>query len=563
MTNDVLIMGGGATGQLAAGYLRMRFPNLEVAVVEGPHKNRPIVGESFVEITVDFLLELGLGAYLIEKQYPKYGLTYYYKLDIDNPADRTYIVDETPTVPPLLSFQINRFTFDREVRRRNLENGIEMIDGTVIGVNLSNGGGLHAVTVRDSGKQEYVLHARWLIDATGRNRVLSKLLQFHETVKEQKSVFWFRLKNFNPEILTQIRALKKQNRAFVSYFATHHFFGNGNWIWCIPLRSPGGEPLISIGITCRKDVYPHSEVRTMEQFLECVGREHEVIVDLVRSGTVVDTNFYSSYMWECRQRYSPDHWYIIGDAGDTVDPLYSVGMALSSVQIRQIAAMMQRELSGFDTAEFTKDLDTAIATFQRSLTRDTTRLYECMGDAYECHLRIHLVVTKLFHLALPLIMNEYLWDPVGIRLVNRVFTLETLEAESRKFQDLIRQVSANPKNGSVHNFIKVQSGASMNAAFYEYHREEDIPSSLSRMLFSLARLRLALLRKLGWRWLISFSQQRSLLKDVFRGLLLVPFHGTKLRESWLVRAACRSHEIGFARKGVAPGSPERAKSPSS
>ena len=66
MTSDVLVMGGGATGQLAAAYLRMRFPNLKVAVVEGRHKNRPIVGESFVEITVDCLLELGLGAYLIE-----------------------------------------------------------------------------------------------------------------------------------------------------------------------------------------------------------------------------------------------------------------------------------------------------------------------------------------------------------------------------------------------------------------------------------------------------------------------------------------------------------------
>ncbi|MGA7622689.1 MAG: tryptophan 7-halogenase [Candidatus Acidiferrales bacterium] len=99
-------MGGGATGQLAAAYLQMRFPHLKVAVVQGPHKKRPVVGESFVEITVDFLLELGFGAYLIEKHYPKYGLTYYFKLDIGHPADRTYIVDEAPTVPPLLSFQL-------------------------------------------------------------------------------------------------------------------------------------------------------------------------------------------------------------------------------------------------------------------------------------------------------------------------------------------------------------------------------------------------------------------------------------------------------------------------
>jgi hypothetical protein len=251
-------------------------------------------------------------------------------------------------------------------------------------------------------------------------------------------------------------------------------------------------------------------------------------------------------MWECRQRYSPDGWYIVGDAGDTVDPLYSVGMALSSVQIRQIAAMIERKLNGDDTSAFTKDLDTVITAFQRGVTRDTTRLYECMGDAYQCHLRVHVVVTELFHLALPLLMNGYLWDPLMVKLVNWFFGLETLEADSKKFQDLIRQVSSNPKNRAVGNFIKVQSGASMNSSFYEYHREEDIPASLSRMLFSLARLRLALLGKLGWRGLIRFSQQRALLKDVFRGLLLVPFHGTKLRESRLVRLAFRSREVGLA-----------------
>jgi len=544
VTSDVLVMGGGATGQLAAAYLRMRFPNLKVAVVEGPHKNRPIVGESFVEITIDFLMELGLGDYLVEKHYPKYGLTYYFKLDIDYPADRTYVVDEAPTVPPLLSFQVNRFTLDREVRERNVANGVHSIEGTVTGVNLNAGDGLHAVTVEDPAQQRYELRARWLIDATGRSRVLAKLLQLHEPVHEQKNVFWFRLTNFDPGILDRIRAVKKQNRAFVPYFATHHFFGRGNWIWCIPMRSPDNRPLISIGITYRKDSYPYGEVRTMEQFLQCVGREHEVIVELVRSGAVADTNFYGSYMWECRQRYSPDRWYIVGDAGDTVDPLYSVGMALSTVQIRQIAAIIERDSHGFDTVEFTKDLDTAITMLQRAVTRDTTQLYECMQDAYQCHLRVHLAVTEIFHLALPLLMNDYFWDPLGVKVINRFLTLQSLQDDIKSFQALISEVGSDPKNRELQNFIKVQSGASMNGQFYEYHRDQDIPASLSRMLFSLARLRLALLRKLGWRGLIRFSQHRSLLKDVVRGLVLLLFHGTKLRESSLVRMGFRERSGG-------------------
>ena len=549
MTSDVLVMGGGATGQLAAAYLGKRFPNLKVAVVEGPRKNRPIVGESLVEVSVDFLFELGLGAYLVEKHYPKYGLTYYFKPNIDDPADRTYVVDEIPTAPQILSFQINRFTFDREVRDRNVENGVQLIDGFVMGVNINSGGGLHAVTVQGPNGERRMLSARWLIDATGRNRVLAKQLQLQETVKEQKNVFWFRLMNFNPEILSHIQGLKKQNRAYVPYFATHHFFGKGNWIWCIPMRSPENQPLISIGITYRKDVYPHGEVRTMEQFCECVGREHPVIVELVRSGTIADTNYYGSYMWECRQRYSSERWYIIGDAGDTVDPLYSVGLALSSLQIRQIAAIIQRELNGSDTKEFTKDLDTVLAAFQRSVTRDTTRLYECMGYAYECHLRVHLAVVKLFHFALPLVMNDYLWDPLGVKLVNWFASLDTLEADSKKIQELIREVAANPKNRTVGNFIKVQSCASMNFPYFEHHREEDIAASLSKMAFGLARLRLSLLGKLGWRGLFRFNQQRALLKDVFRGLLLVPFHGTKLRESRVVRMLISSRGSGDLREG--------------
>lgn len=536
-TTDVLVMGGGVSGQLTAAYLRMRFPGLTLAVVEGPTKSRPIVGESFVEITIDFLLELGLGRYLIENHFPKYGLTYYYKPAIDQPADRTYIVDETPTVPPLLSFQINRFTFDGEVRRRNLDNGVPMIAGAVVAVDLNRGGtALHRVTIRDNEQREYSVRTRWLIDTTGRNRLLAKSLQLTEKTEIQKDVFWFRLANFNPEILSRIRALKKENRAFVPYFATHHFFGRGNWIWCIPMRSPENAPLMSVGITYRKDVYPYGQVHTIDEFLDCAGREHEMIVELVRSGTVVDTNFYGSYMWECRQHYSGDRWYIIGDAGDTVDPLYSVGLALTSIQIRQVAAAIEHELLGHDAQEFTQDLDAVFTAFHHSVTRDTTRLYECMGSAYQCHLRVHLVVMELFHLALPLLMNGYLWDPMGVKFVNRFASLERLEADAERFRELIRRVAANSKNCALQNFVKVQSGASMNYGFYEYCRDEDIPRSVSRMLFQLARLRLSLLRRLGWQGWIDFRQQAALLKDLLQGVFLVPFRGSKLRESKL---ACR------------------------
>jgi len=161
---------------------------------------------------------------------------------------------------------------------------------------------------------------------------------------------------------------------------------------------------------------------------------------------------------------------------------------------------------------------------------------------------VHLLVTKLFHLGLPLVMNDYLWDPLGVKLINRFSSLETLEDDSKRIQELIREVAANPKNRTVRNFIKVQSGASMNFSYFEHHREEDIAASLSKMAFHFARLRLALLGKLGWRGLVCFNQHRALLKDVFRGLFLVLFAGTKLRESRLVNIMFPSRELGLASK---------------
>jgi hypothetical protein len=68
------------------------------------------------------------------------------------------------------------------------------------------------------------------------------------------------------------------------------------------------------------------------------------------------------------------------------------------------------------------------------------------------------------------------------------------------------------------------------------------------MAFHLVRLRLSLLGKLGWRGFIRFRQHRALLKDLFRGLFLVPFYGVNLRKNWLVRMKFASREMSPASK---------------
>ena len=122
-------MGSGVVGNFAAAYFRRYFPTLRVAVVGRSDQELPIVGESLVELSTHFLQDLGLSRILIEQHLPKYGLTYYYKLDPSRPRDPGYIVDEAPSNPPFPSFLINRFRFDAELRRLNRQRGVRRIEG--------------------------------------------------------------------------------------------------------------------------------------------------------------------------------------------------------------------------------------------------------------------------------------------------------------------------------------------------------------------------------------------------------------------------------------------------
>jgi len=525
---EIGILGNGVAANLAAAYFRKTFPDLGVAVIGRNPPRRPIVGESLVEVSTLFIRELGLGPLLIERHHPKYGLTYYYKQKLEDPSDRRYVVDEAPALPPFPSFEVNRFTFDRDLRACNAAAGVTQLEDRIVDVEIVKGAHRVLSEAVDGSKRETV--CRWLVDATGRSRVLGRRLGLHIRPALQKDVFWFWLVDFDPALLSRIDAVKKENRSFDSYYCTHHFFGRGSWIWCIPIVAEDRRPMISIGITYRKDLHPR-EIRSLADFLEQVGAEHPVVTDLVRSGSVRETNFYGSYMYEATRRYSPDGWFLLGDAADTVDPLYSLGLALTSLQVRQIGAAIAEERRGAPTADFVADLDIAFENAHHLATHEITDLYRVMHDPWRCHMRMHLAILAMFHLAVPLSMSGYMWDPAGVKIFNGLMRREALAAELGRLAALV-DAAAPARPG----YLKVQSVFSLNHRFFEHVRETDIPRSLAALCLYLAALRLSLLRRLGPRGLVAVRHQGAALRDLARAAALrALFQGARLKESRIAR----------------------------
>lgn len=437
----VLIVGNGVVGNLAALYLRKRLPtNVEIVIV-GPESRggMPVVGESTIEITARFLEnQLELGDYLRTTHYPKYALTYYFKLDFENPDDRRYSVqcnerDPTDLAPlpgwegPMArppSWQLNRSVFDRDIRVMvDKTPGIRRILGTVTDITLDPEA-LHVVAYRGDDQGHDTLGANWLIDASGRRQILAKKLKLtRKSRTAQRNSFWFRLSGFERDLLGQLDALgpmppsEGEHYHYDRYYSTHHFMGRGNWIWLIPMRTADDSELISIGISSRPDVYPHS-VRNMDDFMEHVSKEHPVITDLVETGTVEDTNTLNNYRYVIERAYSPDRWCIVGDAAFAPDPLFSNGLAFSTVQLEQVGEMIARDCAGEHSPEYIAQLEEIFWKPVVGSQNTIAKWYETMDDSLLCAPRLHWIEVSYFYVLLPLIVNRCHYDPERLPMFN-------------------------------------------------------------------------------------------------------------------------------------------------
>lgn len=487
----IVIIGANVSGGLAAATLAQDHPDCQVTLIHSPEAKRPLVGESLTEFSTQMLHRLGMSAYLEQDQYHKYGLTFYFKESLENPSCRRYAVHEALSKPPLPSNQINRFTFDVALRKVGVEKGVHLIEGRATDA-VINSQGRHQVTVKtESGEQ--ILEADWLIDASGRNRFLARRLNLHQDPPFQRSSFWFRLVDFDRSLLKNLVAIKPPQISFDSYFATHHFMGRGNWMWLIPMRTPDYKDMISIGIVFRPDILTKN-ITTLDDFLAHVDTEHPVVSELVRSGGFHDIQLMRNYHYESRQVYSKDGWYIIGDAGDTVDPLYSTGMVMTSLQVTQVSAMINLEKKDQLTEGTIRDFESAYKTVRDVIQLEISRYYEVMHDPYQAHWRMHLTSTDYFYFLLPSLLAGYLSNRFGARFVKyalessakgRSALLSLLPAGSIRLGKLPSDRIKNHYDRSVNWNLKMGS-------------EEAVSESVTTLWKRLASYRMEILQNAGW-----------------------------------------------------------------
>lgn len=348
---DVAIVGGGIAALTLALELHGARPDTRVLIIEA--NEHPVaeithtVGESTVEISAQYLRDrLGLADHLNTAQIRKMGLRMFFTHNGN--ADITQRMElGSSSFTHQVTYQIDRGRLENELYQRCVSAGITVITGRVRSVELGHGSRSHTISIQDG---DAITHktARWVADASGRNRALPRQLELRRPNEHNCNAVWLRVAaeidigKWSDDPSWQARLIEG-DRAM----STNHLMGEGYWVWLIRLASGA----TSVGIVADPAFHAFNDFNTLAKAKSWL-REHEpqcaaVLADI--DHLIKDFRVMKNYSHGASQVYDGrNRWCVTGDSGIFLDPLYSSGLDLVAIGNGLITDMIVRELDGED-----------------------------------------------------------------------------------------------------------------------------------------------------------------------------------------------------------------------
>jgi flavin-dependent dehydrogenase len=319
---DVAVIGGGPAGSTAATLLAKR--GYKVIALEKAHHPRFHIGESLLPMNLPVFERLGV--------LDKVRALGIFKPGADFEADNergynTYAFARAIGNSPPHAYQVWRQDFDKMLYDHARASGADAREGHEVLSVEQTGPRETRLEVRTDEGRSYSIHARYLVDASGRDALLSAKKKLRRKNNEHQSAAIFG--HFRG---AQLRA--GEDAGNISIYRFDH-----GWMWMIPL--PDG--VMSIGAVCRPEYLKQRKGRTVEFLMETLNLSPGLRQRIERAELISEVRVTGNYSYDSTQMGGPG-WVLVGDAFAFLDPVFSSGVYLAMSGAEQAAAVVDTAL---------------------------------------------------------------------------------------------------------------------------------------------------------------------------------------------------------------------------
>lgn len=347
--HDVAIVGGGVAALSLALEIHRARPRTRILIIAATAHPVPeithTVGESTVEVSAHYLRDrLGLADHLSTSHIRKMGLRMFFSHDENTDIAQRMEVGSSSFVPQV-TYQIDRGRLENELSRRCLSEGVDIARGRVRSVEFGPENCPHTISLQN-GDTISQTTARWLVDASGRNRTLARQLGLKRANGHNCNAAWLRVATeidigrWSDDPTWQGRLVEGERA-----MSTNHLMGEGYWVWLIRLASGA----TSVGIVADPAFHAFNEFNTLAKAKAWL-REHEpqcAAVLAEHDHQIMDFRVMKKYSHGVTKVFDGrDRWCLAGDSGIFLDPLYSSGLDLIAIGNGLITDMITRDLEG-------------------------------------------------------------------------------------------------------------------------------------------------------------------------------------------------------------------------
>ncbi len=308
-TCDVLVIGGGPAGSTAAALLAERGHS--VTLLEKAHHPRFHIGESLLPANLPLLEKLGVADEVKAIGMEKWGAEFVSPWHDHKQAFE--FADALDKSMPM-AYQVRRSEFDEILIRNAARKNARVVEGCQVhDVNfLPKDAGIVIHARHDDGSEETV-HARFVLDASGRDTFLGNRFKAKQRNKQHNSTAIYG--HFSGA---------ERNCGKAEGHITIFWFDHG-WFWFIPLA----DGTTSVGAVSWPYYLKTRNKKPLAQFLQetialCPALQARLQHAQLVSGVEATGNF--SYV--CDHTHG-SNYLLLGDAYTFIDPVFSSGVMLA------------------------------------------------------------------------------------------------------------------------------------------------------------------------------------------------------------------------------------------